>query len=62
MSITYGYEVKAHNDKLMRAPVEINKVLAKVVLPGAVMMNHIPFSARICYTFPFLSRTDGRLQ
>ena len=47
MSLTYGYDLKTYDDDLIVAPVEINKILAQSVLPGAVLMNHIPFSAGI---------------
>jgi hypothetical protein len=44
MAVTYGYDLKEYNDDLINAPVEINKILAQSVLPGAVLINHIPFS------------------
>ena len=45
MSITYGYDLKTYDDKMIEAPVEINKVLAHIVLPGAAVMNYLPFCA-----------------
>jgi hypothetical protein len=47
MSVTYGYDLKSYNDELIKAPVELNEVLNQIALPGAVMINYIPFSARI---------------
>ena len=45
MAVTYGYDLKEYSDDLIEAPVEINKILAQSVLPGAVLINYIPFSA-----------------
>jgi hypothetical protein len=58
MSLTYGYDLKTYNDELIKAPVEINKVLEQIVLPGAVLINHIPFSAVTCYTSFILTTND----
>jgi hypothetical protein len=44
MSLTYGYDLKTYNDELIKAPIELNKVIAQIVLPGAVLVNYIPFS------------------
>jgi hypothetical protein len=49
MSLTYGYDLKTYKDELIKAPVEINKILAQIVLPGAVLINYIPFSAVTCH-------------
>lgn len=51
MSLTYGYDLKAHDDKMIEAPVEINKILMQIVLPGAAIMNHLPFRAYICSAY-----------
>ncbi|KAH9952755.1 cytochrome P450 [Russula dissimulans] len=56
MSLTYGYDLKTYDDDLIVAPVELNKVLAESVLPGAVLMNHIPFIKHIHSWIPFLSQ------
>ncbi|KAI9454933.1 cytochrome P450 [Russula earlei] len=56
MALTYGYDLKAYDDELIVAPVELNKVLAQSVLPGAVLMNHIPFIKHIHSWIPFLSQ------
>ena len=50
MALTYGYDLKTYNDDLIRAPVEINEVLKQIVLPGAVLINYIPFSAIAYHT------------
>jgi hypothetical protein len=49
MSLTYGYDVKTYNDEFIKATVELNKVLGQIVLPGAVLINYIPFSAIVCH-------------
>jgi hypothetical protein len=48
MSMTYGYDLKTYDDKMIEAPVEINKVLMQIVLPGAAVMNYLPFCAYMC--------------
>ena len=43
MSLTYGYDLKANNDEMMVPPVQMTKIAATVALPGAVLVNHLPF-------------------
>jgi hypothetical protein len=42
MSIVYGYDLK-ENDKIVEAPVQLGNILARLVLPGAALVNHLPF-------------------
>ncbi|KAI9448690.1 cytochrome P450 [Lactarius psammicola] len=42
MSLTYGYDLKDKNDRLIAAPVQTGELLSRVVLPGAVLVNHLP--------------------
>jgi hypothetical protein len=42
MSLTYGYDLN-DGDELMAAPVEATEMTARVVLPGAVLVNQLPF-------------------
>ena len=42
MSIVYGYDLK-ENDKIIEAPVELSNILARLVLPGAALVNYFPF-------------------
>jgi hypothetical protein len=51
MSVTYGYDLKSYNDEFIEAPVELNKILSKAVLPGAVLINYIPYSTGIYNAF-----------
>jgi hypothetical protein len=43
MSLTYGYDLKANNDEMMVPPVQMTKLTATLALPGAVLVNHLPF-------------------
>jgi hypothetical protein len=44
MSLTYGYDVK-DGDKFLEAPVQASKLLTPLLLPGALLVNHLPFCA-----------------
>jgi hypothetical protein len=50
MSLTYGYDLK-EGDKMLEAPIQIIELVAPLVLPGAALVNHFPFSAP-CYFIP----------
>ncbi len=45
MSLTYGYDLKDNNDHMIAAPVQITELLSRFVLPGAILVNHLPFCA-----------------
>jgi len=42
MSLTYGYDLN-DGDELMAAPIEATEMMSRVILPGAVLVNHLPF-------------------
>jgi hypothetical protein len=42
MSLTYGYDLKDEDD-MIAAPMQAIEILSRVVLPGAVLVNYIPF-------------------
>jgi hypothetical protein len=42
MSVTYGYDLKDH-DKILEAPEWGAEILSGLVLPGAALVNHLPF-------------------
>ena len=42
MSLTYGYDLN-DGDELMAAPIEASEITSRVALPGAVLVNHLPF-------------------
>jgi hypothetical protein len=42
MSLTYGYELKENDDILV--PIrKTGDIMARVVMPGAALVNHLPF-------------------
>jgi hypothetical protein len=42
MSLTYGYDLK-DNDDIIAAPIQVTKILSELILPGAALVNHLPF-------------------
>jgi hypothetical protein len=42
MSFTYGYDLK-DGDKILEAPVQTNEFLSPLLVPGATLVNHLPF-------------------
>ena len=44
MSLTYGYDLK-DGDKILEAPVQTAKLMSQLMLPGATLVNHLPFCA-----------------
>ncbi len=51
MSLTYGYNPN-DGDDLMVTPIQATEMLSQVILPGAVLVNHLPFC-----TVPYLIDT-----
>jgi hypothetical protein len=53
MALTYGYDLK-DGDKILEAPAQIHELLSPLLLPGATLVNHLPFRAIIrfypCHT------------
>ena len=45
MSLTYGYDLKDNDDRMIAAPVQATEMLSRLILPGAVLVNHLPFCA-----------------
>ena len=56
MSLTYGYDLKG-GDKILDAPVQANELLSPLVLPGATLVNQLPF----CTIFRFIPTSDSQL-
>jgi len=54
MSLTYGYDLK-DGDKIFEAPVQTNELLSPLVLPGATLVNHLPFLRHIPSWVPYFS-------
>jgi hypothetical protein len=44
MSLTYGYDLK-DGDKILEAPHETTRLMGPLVLPGAALINYLPFCA-----------------
>ena len=42
MSLTYGYDLN-DGDKFMAAPIEAMEIMSRILQPGAVLVNHLPF-------------------
>jgi hypothetical protein len=53
MSLVYGYDLKK-NDKIIEAPVQLGHILARLVLPGAALVNTLPFRTNLYFV------TDAR--
>jgi hypothetical protein len=43
MSLTYGYDLMDNTDQMITAPVQATELVSKLILPGAVLVNHVPF-------------------
>jgi hypothetical protein len=52
MSLTYGYDLN-DGDELMAAPIQATEIMSRVILPGAVLVNHLPF----CTVIYFITAT-----
>ena len=59
MSLTYGYDLKGNDDRMIAAAVQASELLSHLVLPGAVLVNHLPFCASAALSFPHFSLNDG---
>ena len=53
MSLVYGYDLK-DGDDFMAAPIQATEIMSRVVLPGAALVNHIPFCEHPCFNIPML--------
>jgi len=57
MSLTYGYDLK-EGDDMIAAPLQVNEMLIPYLLPGASMVNHLPFRAVVSIIVTILVLTD----
>ena len=46
MSLTYGYDLKDNNDQMIAAPVQATELVSRLIMPGALLVNHLPFCAK----------------
>ena len=44
MALTYGYDLN-DGDELMSAPIEGSELVSRTIVPGALLVNHVPFCA-----------------
>ncbi|KAH9016887.1 cytochrome P450 [Lactarius hengduanensis] len=54
MSLMYGYNLK-ENDEIIKAPVQLLRMLSRLVLPGAALVNHFPLLRHIPSWVPWFS-------
>ena len=54
MSLTYGYDLKGNDDHMIAAAVQASELLSHLVLPGALLVNHLPFCADTRSVIPVL--------
>jgi len=43
LAMGYGYEVKGHNDKKIKAARKLAQLISETALPGALLVNDLPF-------------------
>ena len=51
MSLTYGYDLN-DGDDFMEAPIQAVELVSRLVLPGAVLVNHLPFCTILYFIKP----------
>jgi len=66
MLLTYGYDPKGNDDRMIAAPVQATELLSQLVLPGAVLVNHLPFLRHIpswvpCFNYESLAQKGREL-
>jgi len=54
MSLTYGYDLN-DGDDFKEAPIQVIELLSRLVAPGGVLVNHIPFLRHIHSWVPFIN-------
>jgi cytochrome P450 len=55
MSLTYGYDLKGNDDHMIAAPVQGTEMLGQLILPGAALVNHLPFLRHIPSWVPWFN-------
>jgi hypothetical protein len=53
MSVTYGYDLK-YGDKILDSPVQLAKMLTRLIQPGSALVNYLPFCAVFSFIPAFL--------
>jgi hypothetical protein len=57
MSLTYGYDLQ-EGDDIVAAAVQAAEMIVPLVLPGATLVNHLPFCARTILVLVLLPPHD----
>ena len=60
MSLAYGYDLK-DNDDIITAPIQATEIMSQVILPGAALVNHLPF-CKAFYIAPSILLAHRSLQ
>ena len=58
MLLAYGYDLK-DGDEILEAPLQVTKIMSKLVLPGATLVNHLPFCALSNFTSAMLEMSHS---
>jgi len=53
MSVVYGYDLKG-GDKILEAPVQLTKLMSRLVSPGRALVNNLPFRAVLIFVLSIL--------
>ena len=57
MSLTYGYDLK-EGDEILEAPIQIGETMSPLLLPGAALVNHLPFCELLVKSSPCCSSSQ----
>ncbi|KAF8266319.1 cytochrome P450 [Lactarius quietus] len=55
LDMTYGYEVKGRQDKMLEVPKRFSDFASKVFFPGSLLVNELPFLRHIPAWVPYFS-------
>ncbi|KAI0264227.1 cytochrome P450 [Gloeopeniophorella convolvens] len=55
LAATYGYDVQGHTDRKLEVARRMSDIASAVALPGALLVNHLPFLRYIPEWLPWLS-------
>ena len=61
MSVTYGYDLK-DGDKILEATTQTSELLSPLLLPGATLVNHLPFRATVHFIPAILPASHSYFQ
>jgi hypothetical protein len=58
MDVVYGYEVKERGDYFVHINEEFQSFAPRVVLPGALIVNHLPFCTSSVYMHALIENSE----